>query len=106
MGMKIFLYLCNLFIPALMLFFGITFKKHPPGKVNMAYGAFHEKSGNLGICPRILRNDMEKGRGDHAGIDDGRFPDRIFHGCRWFRDVKHRTEHVADRSADRLYLSG
>ncbi len=38
MGMKIFLYLCNLFIPALMLFFGITFKKHPPGKVNMAYG--------------------------------------------------------------------
>lgn len=38
MGFKIFLYLCNLLIPVMMLFFGIIFKKHPPGKVNMAYG--------------------------------------------------------------------
>lgn len=38
MALKIFLYICNLLIPIIMLIFGNVFTKHPPGSINMAYG--------------------------------------------------------------------
>lgn len=38
MALKIFLYICNLLIPIIMLIFGNVFIKHPPGSINMAYG--------------------------------------------------------------------
>jgi len=38
MAIKIFIFIINLLLPIIMLVFGNVFLKHPPGKVNMAYG--------------------------------------------------------------------
>jgi uncharacterized membrane protein len=38
MGFWIFLLVCNLLIPLIMMFFGIVFMKHVPKKINGIYG--------------------------------------------------------------------
>ena len=38
MGFFIFLFVVNLFLPVIMLIFGVIFEKHPPKSVNGAYG--------------------------------------------------------------------
>lgn len=38
MGFKIFIIVCNLIIPVIMLFFGVIFRKHGPKNINGIYG--------------------------------------------------------------------
>ncbi|NFD29294.1 SdpI family protein [Clostridium botulinum] len=38
MGFKIFIIVCNLIIPVIMLFFGVRFRKHGPKNINGIYG--------------------------------------------------------------------
>lgn len=38
MGFKIFIIVCNLIIPIIMLFFGVRFRKHGPKNINGIYG--------------------------------------------------------------------
>lgn len=38
MEIKIFIFVCNLIIPVIMLFFGVKFKKHSPKNINGFYG--------------------------------------------------------------------
>lgn len=38
MGYKVFLLVCNLLIPLVMLVFGRIFERHAPGRVNGVYG--------------------------------------------------------------------
>ncbi|WP_434291700.1 SdpI family protein [Clostridium botulinum] len=38
MGFKIFIIVCNLIIPVIMLFFGMRFRKHGPKNINGIYG--------------------------------------------------------------------
>ncbi|MBW9173132.1 SdpI family protein [Clostridium estertheticum] len=38
MGLNIFLFVCNLIIPVIMLFFGVKFRKHGPENINGIYG--------------------------------------------------------------------
>jgi uncharacterized membrane protein len=38
MRVKIFIVICNLIIPAIMLFFGVKFRKHGPKNINGIYG--------------------------------------------------------------------
>lgn len=38
MGLEIFLFVCNLLIPMIMLFFGMIFRKHGPKNINVIYG--------------------------------------------------------------------
>ena len=38
MGLKIFIFVCNLIIPIIMLFFGVKFKNHSPKNINGIYG--------------------------------------------------------------------
>ncbi|MBB6624205.1 SdpI family protein [Clostridium gasigenes] len=38
MRFKIFIFVCNLIIPAIMLFFGVKFTKHGPKNINGIYG--------------------------------------------------------------------
>jgi uncharacterized membrane protein len=38
MGIKLFIFVCNLIIPVIMLFFGVKFKKHSPKNINGFYG--------------------------------------------------------------------
>lgn len=38
MGFKIFIFVCNFLIPAIMLFFGVKFRKQGPKIINGIYG--------------------------------------------------------------------
>lgn len=38
MVIKIFIFVCNLIIPAIMLFFGVKFRNHGPRNINENYG--------------------------------------------------------------------
>ncbi|NMM63613.1 SdpI family protein [Clostridium sp. P21] len=38
MGFKIFIIVCNLIIPVIMLFLGVKFRKHGPKNINGIYG--------------------------------------------------------------------
>lgn len=38
MGIKIVIFVCNLIIPIIMLFFGVKFKEHSPKNINGFYG--------------------------------------------------------------------
>lgn len=38
MGLKIFIFTCNLIIPIIMLFFGVKFRNHSPKNINGIYG--------------------------------------------------------------------
>ncbi|MDR3597826.1 SdpI family protein [Clostridium sp.] len=38
MGVKIFIFICNLIIPVIMLFFGVKFRNHSPKNINGIYG--------------------------------------------------------------------
>lgn len=70
MGFWIFLLVCSLLIPAVMIVAGFLMWKHPPKKnqwiLRLPHYPFHEKSGYLAVCPPDVRQTVVENRMDHV----------------------------------------